>query len=137
MEWFKRMMDAVEYMENHMEDPFDAVQIAKIACSSTFHFQRMFHMLTGNTVAEYVRKRKLTLAAQELAATKVKVLDIALKYGYDTPESFSKAFRRVHGISPSAARDLGTYSEKITYYVVKSGCLLGTSAQPVYQVQLC
>lgn len=107
MEWFKRMADAVEYMENHMEDPFDAAEIAKIACSSTFHFQRMFHMITGNTVAEYIRKRKLTLAAQELAATKAKVLDIALKYGYDTPESFSKAFRRVHGISPSAVREPG------------------------------
>lgn len=90
-----------------MEKPFDAAQIAKTACSSTFHFQRMFHMLTGYTVAEYVRKRKLTLAAQELAATKAKVLEIALKYGYDTPESFSKAFRRVHGISPSAAREPG------------------------------
>jgi AraC family transcriptional regulator len=107
LEWFKRITDAVEYMEEHMEDPFDAAEIAKVAFTSTFHFQRMFHMLTGNTVAEYVRKRKLTLAAQELAATKVKVLDVALKYGYDTPESFSKAFRRVHGISPSSARGQG------------------------------
>ena len=107
MEWLNRMKDAVEYMETHMEEPFDAAQIAKVACSSLFHFQRMFHMLTGITVAEYVRKRKLTLAAQELASTKVKVVDIALKYGYDTPESFSKAFRRVHGISPSAARAQG------------------------------
>lgn len=107
MEWFKRMMDAVEYMEEHMEDPFDAAEIARVAYSSAFHFQRMFHMLTGNTVAEYVRKRKLTLAAQELAVKKVKVVDVALKYGYDTPESFSKAFRRVHGISPSAAREQG------------------------------
>jgi len=107
LEWLKRMVDAVEYMEVHMEEPFDSPEIARIACSSTFHFQRMFHMLTGNTVAEYVRKRKLTLAAQELAATKAKVLDVALKYGYDTPESFSKAFRRVHGISPSAARGQG------------------------------
>lgn len=107
MEWLKRMMDAVEYMEAHMEEPFDAAQIAKVACSSPFHFQRMFHIITGNTVADYVRKRKLTLAAQELASTKVKVVDVALKYGYDTPESFSKAFRRVHGISPSAAREQG------------------------------
>jgi len=104
LEWLKKMMDSVEYMETHMEDPFDVVEIAKIACSSTFHFQRMFHMLTGNTVAEYVRKRKLTLAAQELATTKARVLDIALKYGYDTPESFSKSFRKLHGLSPMAAR---------------------------------
>jgi AraC family transcriptional regulator len=109
LEWLKRMIDAVTYMEEHLEEPFNASMIAKVACSSTFHFQRMFHMLTGTTVAEYLRKRKLTLAAQELAATKAKVLDIALKYGYDTPESFSKAFRRVHGISPSAARELGVH----------------------------
>lgn len=107
MEWLKRMSDAVEFMEKTMEEPFDAAAIARVACSSTFHFQRMFHMLTGVTVAEYVRKRKLTLAAQELAVTKSKVLDIALKYGYDTPESFAKAFRRAHGISPSAAREPG------------------------------
>jgi AraC family transcriptional regulator len=107
LEWLKRMTDAIEYLEEHLEEPFDASLIAQVACSSTFHFQRMFHMLTGSTVAEYLRKRKLTLAAQELAVTKAKVLDIALKYGYDTPESFSKAFRRVHGISPSAAREPG------------------------------
>lgn len=108
LEWLKEMSDAVEYMEKSMEEPFDAAEIAKVACSSTFHFQRMFHMLTGITVAEYVRKRKLTLAAQELAVTKVKVLEVALKYGYDTPESFSKAFRKAHGINPSAAREPGT-----------------------------
>lgn len=107
MEWLKKMMDAVEYIEDHMEDPLDAGKIAQVACSSTFHFQRMFHMITGTTLAEYIRKRKLTLAAQELAITKAKVLDIALKYGYETPESFAKAFRRVHGISPSAAREPG------------------------------
>jgi AraC family transcriptional regulator len=108
LEWLKRISDALEYMEKSMEEPFDAAEIARVACSSTFHFQRMFHMLTGITVAEYVRKRKLTLAAQELAVTKAKVLDIALKYGYDTPESFSKAFRKAHGISPSVAREPGT-----------------------------
>ncbi|MCX8130574.1 MAG: AraC family transcriptional regulator [Clostridia bacterium] len=107
MDWLKRMKDAVDYMEEHMEEPFDVSVAAKVALSSTFHFQRMFHMLTGNAVAEYVRKRKLTLAAQELSTSKAKVIDIAFKYGYDTPESFSKAFRRLHGISPSAAREPG------------------------------
>jgi AraC family transcriptional regulator len=67
----------------------------------------MFHMLTGVTVAEYVRKRRLTLAAQELVTTKGKIIDIALKYGYDTPESFARAFRKVHGINPSEARESG------------------------------
>ena len=64
----------------------------------------MFHMLTGFTVGEYIRNRRLTMAAQELSQSDTKVIDIALKYGYETPESFSKAFRKLHGISPSSAR---------------------------------
>lgn len=108
MEWLQRMTDAVDYIEGHLEEPFDVAMIAKVARSSSFHFQRMFHMLTGFTVAEYIRKRRLTLAAQELAVKKAKVIDVALKYGYETPESFSKAFKRMHGISPVAARRPGT-----------------------------
>jgi AraC family transcriptional regulator len=99
-----RMMDALDLMEQKMEQKLDIEEISRAACSSPFHFQRMFHMLTGMTVAEYMRKRKLTLAAQELASSSSKVLDVALKYGYDSPESFSKAFRKLHGISPSDAR---------------------------------
>jgi AraC family transcriptional regulator len=99
-----RMMNALDYMETKMEEKLDMEEIAKKAHSSTFHFQRMFHFLTGMSVAEYVRKRKLTLAAQELAASSARVLDVALKYGYDSPESFAKAFRRIHGIAPSEAR---------------------------------
>jgi AraC family transcriptional regulator len=107
MDWLKRMEDALEFMESKMNEPLDIVAIAKVAYSSPFHFQRMFHMLTGMTVGEYVRKRKLTLAAQELAASSSKVVDVALKYGYHSPESFSKLFRKIHGISPSEARRSG------------------------------
>ena len=67
----------------------------------------MFHILTDVTVAEYVRRRRLTLAAQELVTSGDKIIDIALKYGYDTPESFARAFRKIHGITPSAAREPG------------------------------
>lgn len=82
-------------------------EVAEVAFVSPFHFQRMFSMLTGFTVADYIRKRRLTLAAQELAVSKVRVLDVALKYGYDSPESFAKAFRKAHGITPSEARKSG------------------------------
>lgn len=108
MEWLNRMRDALDYMERHMTEPVNMDEIAKAACSSPFHFQRMFNLLTGVTVAEYIRKRRLTLAAQELAMTPVRVLDVALKYGYDSPEAFAKAFRKAHGITPSAAREPGT-----------------------------
>ena len=104
MDWLQRMTDAINYMEQHVEEPFDIAEVAQIACSSSFHFQRMFHMLTGITVMEYLRKRRLTLAAQELAVKRTKVIDVALKYGYETPESFAKAFKQLHGISPTAAR---------------------------------
>ncbi|KPU43293.1 transposon Tn10 TetD protein [Oxobacter pfennigii] len=108
MEWLNKMMDAIDYIEMNMERTIGIEDIAKAACSSHFHFQRMFHMLTGFTVAEYIRNRKLTLAAQELAiSSNIRVIDVALKYGYDSPESFAKAFRRAHGIAPSAAREPG------------------------------
>lgn len=109
MDWVKRMENALELMEQTMDKPLNVEAIAKAAYSSPFHFQRMFHMLTGMTVGEYVRKRKLTLAAQELAASSTKVVDVALKYGYDSPESFSKAFRKIHGIAPSMARQSGVH----------------------------
>ena len=108
MEWLDWMRNSIAYLEDHLEEKFDINEVAKAACSSKFHFQRMFQMLTGITVAEYVRRRRLTLAAQELAMTKTKVLDIALKYGYETPESFAKAFLKIHGITPSAARKSGS-----------------------------
>ncbi|SEU02129.1 AraC family transcriptional regulator [Paenibacillus sp. NFR01] len=79
-------------------------EIARAALSSKYHFQRMFHALTGFTVSEYIRNRRLTLAAEELTGTTAKVIDIALKYGYDSPEAFTKAFQRVHGVTPLAAR---------------------------------
>jgi AraC family transcriptional regulator len=107
VEWLNRLRDSIDYLEQHMESRLDIDRAAKIALSSKFHFQRMFHMTTGVTVAEYVRKRRLTLAAQELATSDVKVIDIALKYGYQTPEAFSKAFQKIHGVSPSEAREAG------------------------------
>jgi AraC family transcriptional regulator len=107
LEWLIRMKDALAYMESKMAESIRIEDVAKIAHVSPFHFQRMFSMLTGFTVADYVRKRRLTLAAQELASSKIRVLDVALKYGYDSPESFAKAFRKAHGLSPSAAREPG------------------------------
>ncbi|TCZ79487.1 AraC family transcriptional regulator [Paenibacillus albiflavus] len=101
------MEDALAFIESNLEESLNVETIAKAAYSSPFHFQRMFHMWSGITLGEYVRKRKLTLAAQELAVSSVKVVDLAFKYGYDSPEAFSKAFRKIHGIAPSEARQAG------------------------------
>ncbi|NBJ70371.1 AraC family transcriptional regulator [Roseburia sp. 1XD42-34] len=98
------MLDSIEFIENNLSNTLHVEEIATVACMSKFHFQRMFHMLTGYTLNEYIRNRRITVAAQELVNSKAKVIDVALKYGYETPESFTKAFRRIHGVSPSNAR---------------------------------
>lgn len=105
MGWVESLQKAIDYMEEHLLDDISIESIAKQANVSEFHFQRIFSVLTDITVGDYLRRRRLTLAAQELSTTDRKIIDIALKYGYDTPESFSKAFRRQHGITPSQARN--------------------------------
>ncbi|WP_206109300.1 AraC family transcriptional regulator [Paenibacillus sp. HB172176] len=107
MEALQRMKDALDYIEDHLLESPAIDEIARQAYMSPFHFQRMFHMLIGMTLAEYMRRRKLTLAAQELASTSAKVVDVAMKHGYESPEAFAKAFRKIHGISPSVARSSG------------------------------
>lgn len=98
------MNNTIQYIEEHLDQKIDMNTLAGVAYLSKFHFQRLFHMITGVTVAEYIRKRRLTLAAQELIASESKIIDLSLKYGYETPESFSRAFRIVHGMSPAQAR---------------------------------
>ncbi|MDN4593700.1 AraC family transcriptional regulator [Polycladomyces subterraneus] len=124
MDWLNRMNDALDFIEKKLDERLDIETIAKAAYVSTFHFQRMFFMVTGMTVAEYIRKRKLTLAAQELTTSSSKELDVALKYGYDSPESFSKAFRKIHGIAPSEARNPGVSLKafpRITFHLSLKG----------------
>lgn len=104
MDWITGIQRALDYTEAHLTEEIDYEEAAKRACSSSFHFQRMFTLLCGFSLGDYIRMRRLTLAACELQQTGEKVIDIALKYGYDTPESFSRAFARFHGVSPTDAR---------------------------------
>ena len=108
MDWITGIQRALDYVEAHLTEKVDYEAAAREACSSTFHFQRMFSMLCGFSLGDYIRMRRLALSAEELTRTGGKVVDIALKYGYDTPESFSRAFLRFHGISPTDARRGGT-----------------------------
>lgn len=100
MEWVDAISKAVRYIEEHITDDITADDVANQAYMSTFYFQKGFSMLCGYTVAEYIRNRRLALAGGELASSDVRVIDIAIKYGYDSPDSFSKAFTRFHGVSP-------------------------------------
>lgn len=104
MDWITGIQRAIDYIEANLTQEIDYEEAAKQAYSSFFHFQRVFSILCGYTVGDYVRMRRLSLAAEELGHTDRKIIDIALKYGYDSPESFSRAFVRFHAVTPSAAR---------------------------------
>ena len=105
MDWITAINRALRYVEDHLTDEDLCVDaVAREAAYSPFYLQRLFYVLTDQTLADYIRQRRLSLAGQELQLRNAKVIDIALRYGYETPESFQKAFRRFHGITPSAAQ---------------------------------
>lgn len=108
MSWVDEISNAVEYIESHITEDITIDDIARHVSISPFYFQKGFAMLCGFTVGEYLRQRRLSLAGSELVSTDEKIIDIALKYGYDSPDSFTKAFTRFHGSTPSAVRKNGT-----------------------------
>jgi AraC family transcriptional regulator len=108
MEWVRSINLAIEYIEDHLDEDISCNEIAQNAFYSSFHFQRAFSLMTEMTIGEYIRNRRLSLAAQDLLNSNLKVVDVAIKFCYETPESFSKAFQRFHGVLPSKARAHGT-----------------------------
>lgn len=121
------MQSAIDYIENHLTDDIDYNHLAQKACMSNFYFQRMFSALCGYTVGDYIRFRRLTLAGSELLNTDAKVIDAALKYGYNSPESFSRAFAKFHGVPPSAAKSNGsnlkTFSRLYVNIILRGGTM--------------
>ena len=107
MDWLTKMNSAIDYIENNLTGKIDFNMVAQKACCSSYNFQRMFSFITDITLAEYIRRRRLTQAALELQNTDIKVLDAAVKYGYDSSTSFARAFAVLHGITPTAARQAG------------------------------
>lgn len=103
--WNKGIQNALDYIEQNLTEEISIKDVAEKAYMSEFHFQRMFKVLCGFTVGEYIRNRRLAKAAQELSVGKIKVIDVALKYGYDSPDSFARAFAKFHGIMPSVAKE--------------------------------
>ncbi|MCK9312724.1 MAG: AraC family transcriptional regulator [Methanocorpusculum sp.] len=104
MEWIDGMNKAIEYLEDNLADEIDLEMAAKMAICSSFHFQRVFAYITGVTLNEYIRRRRMTVAAFELLEGDAKVIDLAYKYGYESPTAFNRAFRNIHGVSPSKAK---------------------------------
>ena len=107
MDWIQGLQRAIDHIEDNITEDIDIEEIAGKAYSSSFHFQRVFGILCGMSPSDYIRMRRLSLAGEELSKGNAKIIDIALKYGYDTPESFSRAFTRFHGVSPSEAKKGG------------------------------
>ncbi len=98
------LQNAVDYAEEHITEKLDYADLSKAASMSLYQFQRLFSIVCGMSVGEYIRNRRLSMAASALAETNLSVLDIALKFGYDTPDGFSRAFLRRYGLTPSLAR---------------------------------
>ncbi|WP_206459130.1 AraC family transcriptional regulator [Anaerovorax sp. IOR16] len=107
MEWIERLNGAVSYIEEHLTDHIDYDQAAKIACCSVYHFQRMFSYIADVSLSEYIRRRRMTMAAVDLQSGEDKVVDVAIKFGYDSPTAFNRAFQSVHGVAPSQAKKEG------------------------------
>lgn len=107
MEWIERLNKVVDYIEDNLTGEVSYEEAAKIACCSTYHFQRMFSYIASVPLSEYIRKRRMTLAAVDLQSGDEKVLDVALKYGYDSPTAFNRAFQSIHGVTPSKAKESG------------------------------
>ena len=119
MDWITGMQKAIDYIEANLTEEIDYEKVAAQSFSSSYHFQRVFSILCGYTLGEYIRLRRLSLAGTELATGKEKVIDIALKYGYDSPDSFSKAFQKFHGITPAQARADGNMLKSFSRLSIK------------------
>ena len=104
MEWMAIIGNSIQYIEDHITEDITVEDVAKCVGVSSFYFQKGFAMLCGFSVSEYIRNRRLALAGNDLLVTEEKIIDIAMKYGYDSPDSFTKAFTRFHGVTPTSVR---------------------------------
>lgn len=124
MDYLKSMNDALDYVERNLDGDINYNTVAKLACCSITCFQRMFSYIAGINFSEYIRRRRMTLAAFEIQNSNIKVIDLAIKYGYESPDSFTRAFQSIHGVTPSAARNEGVSLKaypRITFHISIKG----------------
>lgn len=119
MAWVEILQQAVNYMEEHLLEEINYEDVARQVHMSSYEFHRAFSFLSDMTANTYIRNRRLSLAGQELSQTDAKVIDVALKYGYDTPESFTKAFTRFHGVAPKYTKKAGTQLSLFNPLIIK------------------
>lgn len=108
MEWIERLNKTISYIEEHLAEEISYDELAHIACCSSYHYQRIFAYMAGIPLSEYIRRRRMSLAAIELQSGNKKIIDIGMKYGYASPTAFNRAFQSVHGKAPSIAKKEGT-----------------------------
>jgi len=153
MDWISRLQKVIEYIELHLTDDRDLLRLdllAKQAFSSEYEFQKIFSIVTGITVSVYIRNRKLSLAGEDIQLSDTSILDIGLKYGYETAESFTKAFTRFHGTTPNAVRKNGAglklYNKvniqlqveggsSLDYQVINHSCIRVLAKTKIFQIQ--
>lgn len=124
MEWLGRVTAALDHIEENITGDIMYDEVAKIACCSMHQFGRVFSYIVGVSLSEYIRRRRLTLSALDLQGSSEKVIDIAMKYGYDSPDSFARAFHNMHGVTPTEARTLGVKLKaypRITFHISIKG----------------
>ena len=133
MEWLNRLKAVIVYLEEHLEDEIDLTRMAQIACCSPFHFQRMFSYLAEVPLGEYIRRRKMTRAAADLQNESERIIDIAFKYGYESPTAFNRAFQSIHGIAPSEARKSGSVLK--AYLPISFKIMIKGEAEMNYRIE--
>ena len=117
MEWTESLKRSINFMENHLLEDISPDDVAAEVHISSFYLQKGFSIMTGYSIGEYIRYRRLYLAALDVIAGSAKVIDLAYRYGYDTPESFTKAFSRFHGVSPAQMKK--TFNKIHTFLPLK------------------
>lgn len=124
MDFLSRMNQVVEYIENHLTDDIEFNELASIVCCSVYQFGRIFSYVVGVSLSEYVRRRRLSQAALELQSGSHKVIDVAIKYGYNSPDAFTRAFQAMHRVVPKEACALGVKLRmypRITFHISIKG----------------
>ena len=139
MEWVNCLKEVINYIEDHINEDIKINDIARHIAVSSFYLQRSFQIATGYSLGEYVRNRKLYLAAMELSTSDIKVIDVAYKYGYETPEAFTKAFKRFHNVSPTKVKSGSNYKpfHKIRFnIIIDQGEDMQVKVTPMFPIKL-
>ena len=128
MEWAEAISAAINYIESHITDNITLYDVADHVNISPFYFQKGFSILCGYSIAEYMRNRRMALAGEELITSDITVMELAMKYGYDSPDSFTKAFSRFHGYTPQTVRKnktmIKTFAPLKITISLKGGCIM-------------